>query len=347
MSERDKLSIIIPMRNEEPFVRRCLESVLSQLLDGQDVEILCVDGASTDATRAILLEYAKRDARVRIVDNPDGAVPHGMNRALGCARGEVIMRLDSHSEYAADYIPQCLSVLARTGADNVGGYMTTLPGSDTPTGRAIAAATSSRFGVGGSAFRTGGDECEVDTVPFGCFRRNVFARVGGYDERLIRNQDIELNHRIRKHGGRIVISPAIKLTYFTRSTFAGLRQQAFFNGLWNPYTIWLVGGGLRPRHFVPLGFVLSIVLLGAGGFLWWPLWWLLAAELAVYLAAAAYFAGRTARQTRSNRLLVVWSFINLHLAYGLGSLWGVVTAPLKFGFSRQPVAPRVLPDRRD
>ncbi len=324
------VSIIIPMRNEAAYVARCLDSVLSQVAGRRDIEILCVDGASTDRTPEIVAEYARRDARIRLLHNPRRIVPIAMNLALAEARGDVIVRLDCHSEYAPDYLEQCLAVLRRTGADNVGGYITTRPGRDTPVGRAIAAATSSRFGVGGSAFRVGGAEREVDTVPFGCFRRDVFTRFGPYDERLERNQDIELNHRIRKGGGRIVISPDIRLVYYNRSTYRGLASQAFANGLWNPYTLYLVGEGLGLRHFVPLGFVAVVLALAGAGIVWRPAWFALAALLVVYAAGAAVAAVPAARAGGASALLVVPAFAVLHFAYGFGSLVGVLTAPLRF-----------------
>jgi glycosyltransferase involved in cell wall biosynthesis len=329
------VTVIIPMRDEERFVQKCLASVLAQLGTRDDVEVLCAVGTSRDHTRNIVSACAARDPRVRLIDNPRGIVPAGMNLALRAARGRIVIRLDCHAEYAPDYLAKCVEVLQRTGADNVGGYMTTRPGDDSPVGRAIAAATTSRFGVGGSAFRVGGVEHEVDTVPFGCFRRDVFERFGLYDERLVRNQDIELNSRIRKGGGRIVISPEIRLTYYNRSTFAGLRQQAFHNGLWNPYTIYLVGAGLRWRHFVPLVFVLSLLVLGFAGFWLHAAWWLLGIELVLYAAGAACMAAFAARSQRAFAPLVWLAFLQLHLAYGVGSLWGVLTAPLRFGWPRR------------
>jgi len=341
------VSIVIPMRNEEAFVGRCLESVLAQLDGPEEFEVLCVDGASTDRTRGIVAGYAQKDPRVKLVDNPAKIVPAGMNKAIGEAAGEVVIRLDCHAQYAPDYIRNCLAVLERTGADNVGGYMQTRPAEETPTGRAIAAATSSRFGVGGSTFRTGGGEMEVDTVPFGCFRRDVFERFGLYDERLVRNQDIELNSRIRTGGGRIVISPEIRLTYYNRSTFAGMRQQAFHNGLWNPYTLYLVGGGLRLRHLIPLGFVLSLLALAAAGVFFRPAWAALAAELAAYLAAGGVFAVKAAREEGVSAPRVLAAFVQLHMAYGIGSLWGVLTAPIKFGRGRSKRVGVALADRRD
>ncbi len=341
------ISVIIPMRNEENYVGPCLDSVLAQVQERADIEVLCVDGASTDRTAAIVQEYARRDARVRLVDNPGAIVPVGMNRAIAQARGDVLIRLDCHAEYAADYIARCVEVLERTGADNVGGYMTTRPGRDTAVGRAIAAATTSRFGVGGSAFRVGGVEREADTVPFGCFRRDVFTRFGLYDERLVRNQDIELNSRIRHGGGRIVISPQIKLTYYNRSTYSGLRQQAFHNGLWNLYTIFLVGGGLRARHFVPLGFVLCLLIIPLAGLLWHPAWVLFGLLWVLYLAAGLSQAVPAARAACTSTGLVLLAFIQLHLAYGVGSLVGMLTAPFKLGLRRSAAGRNALPDRRD
>jgi len=342
------VSIIIPMRNEERFVAACVDSVLAQIADRtDDVEVLCVDGRSTDRTPQIIAEYARRDPRIRLLDNPAQIVPTAMNVALRQARGDVIIRLDCHAAYAPDYIARCVEVLRRTGADNVGGYIATRPGADTPVGRAIAAATSSPFGVGGSRFRVGGPEQEVDAVPFGCFCRDVFDRYGLYDERLVRNQDLELSSRIRRGGGRIVISPEIKLTYYNRSTLAGLRQQAFHNGLWNAYTLYLVGGGLRPRHLAPLGFVTCLLLLAATGAFWPPAWAGLAVVAGLYLAVGLVCAWQTRRAARASSWLVLLAFINLHLAYGIGSLAGLVAAPLKFRLKRRVPPPPALPDRRD
>lgn len=338
------VSVIIPMRNEQRYVARCLDSVLAQVGGRHDVEVLCVDGASRDNTAHIVEQYAANHPSVRLIRNPGQIVPRGMNIGLAEARGEVVIRLDCHAEYAPDYIDRCIEVLQRSGADNVGGYMRTLPGDDTPAGRAIAAATSSRFGVGASAFRTGGTtEREVDTVPFGCFRASVFRRFGLYDERLVRNQDIELNTRIRRGGGRIVISPAIRLTYYNRSTYAGLRQQAFQNGLWNPYTLLIAGGGLRPRHFAPAAFVAVLLLSALTGVWWRAAWFLFAGVAGLYVAAAGLMSVRAARESGAGALRILWAFVQLHFAYGLGSLWGFLSGPFKFGLRRRPA--RALADR--
>ena len=346
MQDEVLISIIIPMRNEREYVRDCLDSVLAQVAGRSDVEILCADGASTDGTREIVQEYAAAHECILLVDNPERIVPTAMNRAIKASRGRVIMRLDGHARYDPDYVANCLEVLERTGADNVGGYMKTLPAETTRVGNAIAAATSSPFGVGNSAFRVGGEEQDADTVPFGCFRRSVFDRVGFYDERLVRNQDIELNSRIRATGGRIVVSPKIRLTYYNRATYAGLRQQAYHNGLWNAYTLYLVGGGLRLRHLVPLFFVASIVLLAVGGLFWWPVWLALAFELASYLSITGAVSYRASGGEGRTWPLVMLAIVQLHVVYGLATLFGLLTAPLRFGLRKDKKPGKALADRR-
>lgn len=321
------VSAIIPCRNEIRHIRRMLESVLSNDFPSDQLEIIVVDGMSTDGTREAVQEYSERFPHIRLLDNPRHIVPTAMNIGVRAAAGEYIMRLDCHALYAKDYIAKCVEVIRRTNADNVGGYMTTLPGQDTPTARAIAATTSCRFGIGNSIFRLSGLERQVDTVPFGMYRRDVFDRIGLYDERLVRNQDIELNSRLRRAGGRIIISPHIKLSYFNRATYVGLWQQAYNNGLWNPYTIWLVGRGLSLRHFVPMFFVASLIVLGTAGLVYKTLWGLLAAELILYAAVAGYFAVSLAPAAKASPLRLLWAFATLHLAYGIGSLWGLITIP--------------------
>ena len=340
-----QVTIIIPMRSEAEFVGGCLDSVLGQIDGLAECEVLCVDGVSEDRTRDVVLEHAARDARVKLLDNPDRIVPTAMNLGIRAAWGDIIIRMDCHCEYAPDYIEKCIEVLQRTGADNVGGYIRTLPGKDTPTGRGIAAATSSGFGIGGGTFRTAGSERETDTVPFGCFRRDVFYRVGLYDERLVRNQDIEFNDRLRRGAGQIVISPEIRLTYFCPSTLGGVICQAFRNGLWNPYTIYLIGRGLGIRHFVPFGAIAAGLLLLAAGFIWTPLWFLLMCAALFYAVLAIAAAVQAAREAKACWPLVALTFPILHVSYGLGSLCGVFSAPLRFGLHPRQYSPPSLDEQ--
>ena len=340
------VSIIIPMRNEEKFIGRCLDSLLPQIQRRDNFEILCVDGVSTDKTRQIVQEYASRDSRIRLIENPNKIVSTALNLGIKHSRGDFIMVAGCHAEYAPDYIDKCLEVFERTGADHVGGYVSTVPGKDTAVGWAIAAATSSRFGVGPGG-RVPGPEREAIQAGFGGFRRDAFARFGLYDERLVRNQDLELLCRMHKAGARVIISPEIRIKYYNRSTFSGLRNQAFINGLWNPYTVWTVGGGVRLKHLVPLGFVMSILVFGLMGFAWRPLWLILIFELLIYLLVALTSAISSAHKNKTYSFLVLLAFIQLHLAYGIGSLWGVITVPFKFGLKRKRQPGKVLEYHRE
>lgn len=340
------VSVIIPIRNEEKFIGRCLDSFLIQIKKRDDCEIICVDGMSTDKTTDIIKEYSARDGRVKLVVNTAKITPVAMNLGIRQSKGDFIMIVSCHAEYAFDYINKCLEVIERTKADHVGGYMTTLPGKNSAVGMAIAMATSCAFGVGNSMFRLKGPEQEVDTVPFGMYRRAVFEKIGLYDERLVRNQDIELNHRLQKAGGRIIISPEISSSYYNRSTYSGLWQQSFNNGFWNPYTVWLTGSGLSLRHFVPLFFVLGMVIMTAGSFFWWPVKWILAGYILLYLTVAFSFSIRSAWQNKTSVFLVLWSFVVLHIAYGFGSLWSIATIPFKFANRNKKIINQPLADRK-
>ncbi len=324
------VSVIAPCRNEAAFIEKAIKTILHSDYPAELIELLVVDGLSTDGTRDIIQKMAEQDNRIKLLDNPQRIVPAAMNIGIKASRGEYIIRIDCHSTFAPDYVSKCIEVSQKTGADNVGGYIETLPGDDTAVARAIAKATSNRFGIGNSMFRLSGSEREVDTVPFGTFRRNLFDKIGLYDLRLVRNQDIELNARIRKAGGRIIISPEIKLGYYNRATFRGLWQQSFNNALWNPYTFLLAGGGPSIRHFIPLIFILGLIALIGGTFFLWPVKWMLLGYILFYLAVACYFSMQSARQINVSALLVLWSFVTLHIAYGLGTLWSIITIPFKF-----------------
>lgn len=340
------VTVIAPCRNEARFIRRALDSILKGNYPSDKLELLVVDGMSTDGTREFVQEMATNDGRIRLVDNPEHIVPTAMNRGIKVAKGEFIVRIDCHSVFAPTYVKKCIEVMQRTKADNVGGYWITLPGADTKTAKAIAASTSSTFGVGNSTFRLQGPEREVDTVPFGTYRKELFEKIGYYDERLVRNQDIELNSRIRKHSGRIVISPEINLSYYNRSTYRGIWQQSFNNGLWNPYTIWLVGSGLSLRHFIPMFFVLGIFVFGAAAIMWPPFRWLWGAYVLLYLGTASFCAAKAAKGEMYNTILILWAFIVLHVAYGLGSLWAICTIPFKFPRRTENQIGKPLTDRK-
>ncbi len=334
IKEKSMVSIILPVRNEAKFVSRAVRNFLDNDYPSECMEIIVVDGCSDDGTREELKRLSITDGRVKVIDNPDKITPVAMNLGINAARGEYILIAGSHSEYSKDYLKSCIEVLERTGAGCVGGYMETLPGEKSLTARAISYATSSPFGVGSAKFRTGGDhEQEVDALGVSFFRREVFEKAGIYNPLLVRNQDIEFSSRLRKSGYKIIVSPKIKLKYYNRDTFKGLRSQAFSNGKWNAYTLWIVGGGLRLRHLIPAIFVLGLMGLSAlvlafhGAFTW-----LLLGYIGIYLFAGTFEASRICLRVKQHSLLpfILLSFLQMHLWYGFGTIWGIITIPFKF-----------------
>jgi succinoglycan biosynthesis protein ExoA len=199
------VSIIVPCRNEARFIGQCLASILRSDYPKDRMEVIISDGMSEDGTRPIVAGYLKADARVRLIDNPEHTTPVALNRALNASHGEVILRLDGHAEMAPDYVSRCVAALASSGAHNVGGVRVERPQDDGGFADAIMAAMTCRWGVGNAYYRFGGSEPRwVDTVFGGCWRRELFDRIGKFNPQLIRSQDMEFNQRIRKAGGRIL-----------------------------------------------------------------------------------------------------------------------------------------------
>lgn len=315
------VSVVMPVYNEEKYIDACIRSLLQQDYPRSDMEWIFVDGCSQDATVAILEDYAKQyPGLIRIYENPNKIVPYAMNIGIAQAKGVFIVRMDAHADYAPDYISKCVHYLQTTDAENVGGLAETK--SKGFVGCAIAKMLSSKFGVGNSQFRTNGDSGYVDTVPFGAFRREVFTKYGGYDERLVRNQDNEMNYRIRKNGGKIYLSRDIRLSYYCRDSIKGISQMALKNGMWNVITMKLCPGSMGVRHFIPLAFVVSVVLLGALSFVH-PIFAIgLAAEMLLYSALDILFSAKQACSFKE-WLLLLALFPIFHVCYGWGSITGL------------------------
>lgn len=320
------LSVIIPIYNEERHIASCMDSVLAQDYPHDDMEVLLVDGMSTDGTRLLLAPYLERYPFVRLLDNPGRTAPKAMNIGIRAAQGEVLMRLDAHALYERNYFSVLTQALARLHADNVGAPCHTDVLHHNARTLAIRAVLSCPFGVGNSSFRTGIDRVtEVDTVPFGCWPRETFSKYGLYDERLTRNQDIELNKRIRRARGRIFIVPDTHCTYLARETYPALARNNYANGLWNIKTVALTRqfSSLSLRHFVPMAFVLSLSLPLVLGFLWHPLWLPGLISLLAYLLALSAVSLRLARAGRLCFPHLLATFAVLHLSYGCGSVAGL------------------------
>lgn len=319
----------MPLYNEEKYISSCIESLLQQNYPLVNMEWLFVDGMSTDKTKKILLKYEQDYPRlIKVFDNPYKTVPYAMNIGIKNSKGKYIIRLDAHAEYSQDYIRKCVYYLDTTQADNVGGIAETK--SKGFVGEAIALMLSSKFGVGNSQFRTNGHSGYVDTVPFGAFRREVFDRWGGYDERLTRNQDNEMNYRIRKNGGKIYLSDEIKFSYYCRDSIKGIADMAVKNGMWNIITMRLCPGSMGIRHFIPLIFLLSLILLPILSFINIRFLSVFVCELILYFVLDIYFALKTSKKVKYI-LMVAVLFPIFHITYGFGSLTGIVKL-LKKGF---------------
>lgn len=313
----------MPVRNEAAYIERSLGAVLAQDYPADRLEVLVVDGLSTDGTREIVGQMA-RPPRVRLLDNPAGIVPPGMNIGIGQAKGEIVVRVDGHCEIAPDYVRRCVEHL-QAGYDGqpidaVGGPIETI--GETDEAQAIALAMSSWFGVGGSAFRTIDDRALlVETVAFPAYRRRTLQQLGPFDEELVRNQDDEYNYRLLKHGGRILLSPDIRSLYYSRGNMRSLWRQYYQYGYWKVRVMQKHPRQMRARQFVPPAFVVGLFGSAALGLVWRPFRWLLGLVLAIYLAANVV-ASLSVSRVHAPRLVVIHPI--LHLSYGLGFLAGLV-----------------------
>jgi len=320
-----KISIIIPCLNEEKYIAICLDSLLESDYDKSKMEVLVVDGMSSDKTREIVRDYAEKYSYIQLLDNPDKIVPKAMNLAIAEASGEYIVRLDAHSKFPKDYFSKLIYYSQKLNADNVGATVLTDVKNKNKKSNSIKSVLSHRFGVGNSDFRTGIDKIkEVDTVPFGCYPTNVFEKYGHYNERLIRNQDIELNKRIIKGGGRIYLIPDIQCTYFARENFIALAKNNYANGFWNILTAYYTKtlNSLSLRHFIPLFFVLSLVVPMGISLVFPKILWIAVFSLVSYLSLVIIISFRLKNSFNSIGYLII-SFLTLHLSCGLGSLMGI------------------------
>ena len=255
------VTVIVPCRNERRFIERCLASIVATRYPADRMEILVADGMSDNGTRDIIAASIARDTRISMLDNPARTSPAAMNIGIKRARGNVILRMDAHCEYPPDYIPALVSALETTGAANVGGVTAVVPAADTPVAKAIAIALSHVAGMGDSHFRIGAKEAKwVDTVPFGCWKRETFERVGLFNESLPRNQDDEFNMRLSRSGGRILLLPTVVTRYFGRETLAQLRRMFYQYGYFKPLAAIRSRSPLRPRQFAPAALVVGLLL---------------------------------------------------------------------------------------
>jgi glycosyltransferase involved in cell wall biosynthesis len=320
------VSIVVPCRNEAAYIRQTLDSILANEYPRDRLEVLIVDGMSDDGTRAVIAECARRHPVIQLLDNPKRATPHALNLGISRARGSIIMRMDAHASYPPNYIADLVDCMERTGADSVGASWRTQPGDTTIMARAIAAALAHPFGIGNSRFRLGTDRLrDVDTLACGCYRREVFERLGLFDEELLRSQDSEFTFRLLRAGGRVMLVPGVIVNYYTRESLGKLWRMFFQYGYFKPLVARKVGAVMTARQLVPALFVSTVGLAA----LLAP--WFSAARVLLALALGAYvtadFLAAAILARRTGMLVGLASslvFPVVHLAYGFAYLLGTL-----------------------
>lgn len=318
------ITVICPIFNEEKYIAKCIESIIEQDFPKEDMEILFVDGMSRDKTREIVSEYKASYPFIHLLDNPKRIVPCAMNIGIKAAKGEIIIRLDGHALYPSNYFTQLVSWHKKLpGAWNVGGVCDTKVVNSTPVSEAIAKVMSDKFGVGNSTFRTGANEefLKVDTVPFGAYKSFVFDKIGLYNEQLVRVQDIELNKRVAHAGGSIYMVPSIHCTYIPRETYKAFAKNRYLTGYWVIKTCFITKTtkNLGLRHFIPAGFVMSLILPLLIGFIWWPLLLIIPLIVITY-SACILLRSFQIKDNKTNVLSLFKAFWCIHTSYGWGSI---------------------------
>ena len=328
-----KVSVIVPCYNEQSTIRLLLEALSAQTFPRAEMEVIIADGMSTDRTRDVISTFQKEfpDFIVRVVENTRRSIPSGLNRALEAARGGIIVRLDAHSQPYRDYVEKCVNAHEAGQGENIGGVWEIRPGAATWSARSIAAAAAHPLGVGDAMYRLAASAAEVDTVPFGSYRRSLIERIGAYNESLLTNEDYEFNARIRKSNGRVWLDPSIRSIYFARPTFTELIRQYWRYGYWKWRMLQNYPGTLRWRQALPPLFVLSLIVLTLLSIFFPLAGWLLTTELSLYFSVL-FLAGLHAAIKHNKLFLLIGlplAIAAMHISWGSGFLGSMLTSGRK------------------
>lgn len=317
------VSLLVATKDEELFIEECLKSILRQDYPGDSLEVFILDGMSTDNTLKIVNRLIENKLGFSLIENKRVIQSAGWNLGLDLCHGEIISIVSGHVIMDYDYVSKAINTLQRTCADLVGGTVKSI--NHDAMGKTIALAMSSPFGVGGARFRYTDIEEETDTVFMGFCRREVYEKIGKYDEELVRNQDDEFSYRLRKAGGKIICNPEIKSSYFTRSNLRSLWKQYFQYGFWKVRVLQKHPAQMCLRHFVPPMFILSLIvaILLTLIFPWG--WVIFSCLLGSYLLANLSVSLFTARKHgNQNCWSLPLAFATLHVSYGTGFLMGLI-----------------------
>ncbi len=322
------VSIIIPCYNEQKRIRTLLAAIYAQTYPRDSIEVVIADGNSTDNTRAIIEGFTLTcpDLNIRLLDNPKRTIPSGLNKGIKASHGDIIIRIDAHSQPYPDYIERSVEALVSGLAENVGGVWEIQPGDQTWMAQSIAKAAALPIAVGDAMYRHATKPAYVETVPFGAFKREMLALIGFYDETLLSNEDYEFNTRILQSGGRIWLDPKIRSQYFARSTLVELSRQYLRYGYWKWKMLRRYPKTLRWRQALPPLFVLSLILTIIAAFFYHQLWIIPAGELIIYYLILMAVGFQTSIKSKNWKFFfgIPPAIATMHFSWGLGLLWSII-----------------------
>lgn len=323
------VSVIVPCYNEKSTIRSLLAAIYAQTYTRVNMEVVIADGMSTDGTRNRITAFQQErpDLRIKLVDNEKRTIPSGLNIAIAAATGDIIVRLDAHSAPHPDYVELCVADLKNGLGDNVGGVWEIQPGGEGWMAQAIALAAAHPLAVGDAKYRFTESEGEVDTVPFGAFRKNLIEKIGGFDETLLANEDYEFNVRVRKNGGKVWLNPNIRSTYFARKTLADLARQYWRYGYWKVRMLRRYPQTIRWRQVLPPLFVMSLLVFGILS-LWSGLaGWILGLQVVLYALPLLSIGIVMALRSRIGLMVIAVPLAigTMHISWGSAFLWSMAS----------------------
>jgi len=322
------VSVVIPCHNEEKFIAKCLDSVLQQDYPKEKMEILVINGDSKDKSKEIIETYSKRYPFIKLLENPKRFTPFAFNIGIKNAKNEIIVIMGAHAGYKKDYISKCIETLIKYEADNVGGVLKTISANNKIVTKSITECLSNFFGVGNSHFRKNLNKItKVDTVFGGCYQKEIFKKIGLFNESLVRSQDMELNIRLKKANGKILLNPEIITYYYPKSKLKDFFLHNIKDGIWAIYPFKFVKIPLKLRHYIPLIFITSLLITGFLGIFHPLLFFVFLFIISFYLIVSLYFSARIAYNNKDIKYLFLMpiTFACRHFGYGFGSFWGILT----------------------
>ncbi len=326
------VSIVVPCFNEERTIQLLLSALLKQTFPINDLEVIIADAFSNDKTRARIQEFTwdHPELMVKVIDNPKRTIPAAVNTAIHSSSGTIIIRLDAHSIPSPDYIRLCVDAIKAKKGDIVGGVWDIQASGEHWMAKSIAAAAAHPLGVGDALYRYTNQPGKVDTVPFGAFRRDLFLRIGEFDESLLTNEDYEFYTRVRKIGGKIWLDPLIRCVYYSRSTLGELARQYWRYGFWKFRMLIRYPDTIRWRQALPPLFVLTIIVLGILSIFLPLMRILLLMSFGSYLSALMITS--LIVSIRKKQCFLFWgmplAFMVMHMCWGAGFIYSMIARTL-------------------